>query len=173
MSTLTRGELLRLFQLLNRELEREGTRAELFLTGGAVMCLAYEVRPATRDVDAFFKPVTAVRDAAARVATAASIDPKWLNDGVKRYLSERGSFATFLELSHLRIMVAAPDYMLAMKCLSMRIGAEFHDLDDVRYLLRHLDVGSYDEALAVIGKYYPLERFPQKTLYALQELLQK
>jgi hypothetical protein len=172
MSTLGRGELLRLFDLLNRELERGGARAELFLTGGAVMCLAYELRPATRNVDAVFKPVAVVREAAARAAAAAGIDPKWLNDAVKGYLSERGSFAPFLELSHLRVMVAQPDYMLAMKCLSMRIGAEFHDLDDVRYLLRHLDIDTYEEALAVIGSFYPLEHFPQKTLYALQELLQ-
>ena len=53
----------------------------------------------------------------------------------------------------------------------MRIGAEFHDEDDVRYLLRHLDIRTQDKALAVITKYYPLERFPQKTLYALAELL--
>ncbi|MGO9930795.1 MAG: hypothetical protein ACLPV8_03140 [Steroidobacteraceae bacterium] len=47
----------------------------------------------------------------------------------------------------------------------MRIGAEFHDEDDVRCLLRHLDVRSYE--------YHPLERFPQKTLHALAELLPK
>jgi hypothetical protein len=58
-----------------------------------------------------------------------------------------------------------------MKCLSMRIGAEFHDEDDVRYLLRHLDIRSREQALAVVSRYYPLERFPQKTLYALEELL--
>jgi hypothetical protein len=43
----------------------------------------------------------------------------------------------------------------------------------VRFLLRLLDVRSYDEALAILTQYYPLERFPQKTLYALQELLPK
>jgi hypothetical protein len=32
-------------------------------------------------------------------------------------------------------MIAQPAYLLAMKCLSFRIGAEFHDEDDVRYLL--------------------------------------
>jgi hypothetical protein len=60
-----------------------------------------------------------------------------------------------------------------MKCLSMRIGLEFRDEEDVRFLLRLLDVRSYDEALAILTQYYPLERFPQKTLYALQELLPK
>jgi hypothetical protein len=60
-----------------------------------------------------------------------------------------------------------------MKCLAMRIGEEFQDLDDIRYLLRHIGLRRYEDALAVIAKYYPLERFPQKTLYALEELLQK
>jgi hypothetical protein len=86
-------------------------------------------------------------------------------------MSEQGEFAPFLELEHLRVMVAQMEYLLAMKCLSYRIGAEFHDEDDIRYLLRLLELRTYDHALAVISKYYPLERFPQKTLYALAELL--
>ena len=68
-------------------------------------------------------------------------------------------------------MVAQPQYLLAMKCLAMRIGAEFHDEADVRYLLRHLDIDSYERALAMITKYYSRERFPHKTLYALEEIL--
>jgi hypothetical protein len=59
-----------------------------------------------------------------------------------------------------------------MKCLAMRIGEEFHDLDDIRYLLRYLNISQYQEALDTITRYYPLEKFPQKTLYALEELLQ-
>ena len=109
--------------------------------------------------------------AAAAGAPRARLDPHWLNDGVKGYLSEHGEFAPFLELDHLRVMVAQPEYLLAMKCLAMRIGAEFHDEDDVRYLLRHLDIRSTEQAVATIARFYPLERFPQKTLYALGELL--
>jgi len=71
-----------------------------------------------------------------------------------------GDFAPFLELDHLRVMLAQPTYLLAMKCLAMRIGAEFHDENDVRYLLRHLDIRSYAAAVAAIEKYYPLDRFP-------------
>jgi hypothetical protein len=68
-------------------------------------------------------------------------------------------------------MLAEPRYLLAMKCLAMRIGAEFHDEEDVRFLLRLLDVRSYDHAVEIITKYYPLNRFPQKARYALEELL--
>jgi hypothetical protein len=173
MAAITDKDIRRLFGLLNEELRRVGTEGELFVVGGAVMCIAYAARPSTQDVDALFRPAREVREAAARVAVHAGIQSDWLNDGVKGFLSERGEFSPFLELDHLRVMVAQPDYLLAMKCLSFRIGAEFHDEDDVRYLLRHLGIGSYDQAITVITRFYPLERFPQKTLYALGELLPK
>ena len=171
MAALTQGDLRKLFELLNDELRPSRTRAELFLVGGAVMCLAYNARPSTQDVDALFVPAGEVRKAAARAALKAGVSPDWLNDGVKGYLSGQGDFAPFLELDHLNVMVAEPAYMLAMKCLAMRLGEEFHDEEDVRYLLRHLSISDYDQALAVISKYFPLERFPQKTLYALGDLL--
>jgi len=170
---LAANDLRRLFGLLNDELRRSGVEGELFLAGGAVMCLAYAARPSTQDVDALFRPAREVREAAARVAVQAGVRPDWLNDGVKGFLSDRGEFDPFLELDHLRVMVAQPAYLLAMKCLAFRIGAEFHDEDDIRYLLRQLDVRSYDQAIEVITRFYPLDRFPQKTLYALAELLPK
>ena len=173
MSPLTQADLRRLFELLNEELRESGTEGELFLVGGAVMCLAYAARPSTQDVDALFRPSTEVRQAAARVAVRARVNPDWLNDGVKGFMSAHGDYAEYLALDHLRVMIAQPEYLLAMKCLAMRIGSEFHDEDDVRYLLRHLDIRSFERAVEIITKYYPLERFPQKTLYALGELLPK
>ena len=115
--------------------------------------------------------VVDVLEEAARIAARSDLKPDWLNDAVKGYMSERGEFQPWLELDHLKVLVAQPEYLLAMKCLAFRIGAEFHDEDDVRFLLRLLDIRGYEKALEVIARYYPLERFPQKTLYALQELL--
>lgn len=168
---MSANELRRLFGLLDEELAASQTRGELYLVGGAVMCLAYAARASTEDVDGFFRPAPVVREAAARVATRAGLPPDWLNDAVKGYLSERGEFRPWLELAHLKVMVALPEYLLAMKCLAYRIGAEFHDEDDIRFLLRLLDVRSYDRALELVTRYYPRERIPQKALYALQELL--
>ena len=112
-----------------------------------------------------------MREAAARVAARTGLPPDWLNDAVKGFLSDRGEFRAWLELSHLRVMVAQPEYLLAMKCLALRIGAEFHDEDDIRYLLRFLNVATFEQAREIITRFYPLERFPQKTFYALGELL--
>ncbi len=67
-------------------------------------------------------------------------------------------------------MTASPAYLLAMKCLAMRLGVEFHDENDIRFLLRYLDITNYKTAVDFISRYYPLERFPQKALYALEEI---
>ena len=171
MAALSKREIERLFELLNEELRSQGVCGELYLVGGAVMCLVFDARESTRDVDAYFRPTRSIREAAARVGARAGVGAGWLNDAVKAYLSEKGAFSRFLERSHLVVFCANADYLLAMKCLAMRIGEEFQDLDDVRYLLRHLGLRSYEETVASITKYYPLGRFPQKTLYALEELL--
>jgi hypothetical protein len=48
---------------------------------------------------------------------------------------------------------------------------EFHDLDDVRFLLRHLDVSTVDEALAIATHYFDADQLPAKARLALEELL--
>ncbi|MCB0323304.1 MAG: hypothetical protein KDD69_07000 [Bdellovibrionales bacterium] len=96
----------------------------------------------------------------------------WLNDAVKGFFSEKSTFDLFLELPSLKVYCAQAEYLLAMKCLAMRLGKEFHDEADVRYLLRYLNVTTYQQAVGIISTFYPLERFPQETLYALEEMLE-
>lgn len=99
------------------------------------------------------------------------MDNDWLNDGVKGFLSEKGTFETYIELPNLRVFIATPEYLLAMKCLSMRIGREFQDEADVRFLLRYLNIEKLNQALEIIGLYYPPDKFPAKTRFALEEIL--
>jgi hypothetical protein len=170
-TALTRNEIRTLLGALDVELARRGVHGELYLVGGAVMCLVFEARESTADVDALFRPTRELREAAATVAVSHAVHEHWLNDAVKGYLSPSGGFDPHLQLPNLTVFVAQPDYLLAMKCLAMRLGAEFHDEADVRYLLRYLNVSRYDDAIEIISRFYPLERFPQKTLSALQEWL--
>ncbi|MFN0061018.1 MAG: hypothetical protein ACKVPX_00665 [Myxococcaceae bacterium] len=160
-----------LFEALNQELQGEAIKGEIYVLGGAVMCLVFNARASTQDVDALFLPPGPLRKAAKRIATRHNVPDDWLNDAAKGYLSTRGHFVPFLELSHLVVSTAAPEYLLAMKCLAMRLGAEFHDEGDVRFLLRYLGLETYADAIEVITRFYPLERFPQKTLHALEEIL--
>ena len=167
----SRHDIERLFERLNDELARCGITGEVYLAGGAVMCLVFNARASTRDIDAFFRPAKEVRAAARAVAAASGLPDDWLNDAVKGYLSNREDFHRYLDLSNLRVLTASPEYLLAMKCLAMRLGEGFHDEEDVRFLLRYLNLTDYAKALEVVARYYPRERLPQKTLYALEELL--
>lgn len=93
----------------------------------------------------------------------------WLNDAVKAYLSPRGEFDSFLELAHLKVFVPRPEYLLAMKCAAMRLGEEFHDLDDVRYLLRHLNITTAEGALAIVTRYFDEGQLLPKTRLVVDE----
>lgn len=168
---LTAARIRDLLAALDEELGRAGVRGELSLVGGAVMCLGLGAREATRDVDAVFEPTREIREAAARVAARAGAPPGWLNDAVKGFLSPKGDFAPFLDLPNLRVYVAEPHYLLAMKCAAMRLGEGFRDLEDVRYLLRFLNVRSADEALAIVTRYFDERQIPAKTRFALEEIL--
>jgi len=168
---LTRARILRLFRLLDAELRRAGVSGELLVVGGAVMCLALDARASTADVDALLRPASEVRKAAARVAARAGVPERWLNDAVKGFLGPRNAFDRFLDLPNLRVLVASPRYPLAMKCVALRLGPEFHDLEDARYLLRHLGIESAEEALAVVREYFDDVRIPAKTRLALEEML--
>jgi len=168
---LSTARIRELFDRLDARLAREEVIGELYVVGGAVMALAFAARPATHDVDAVFVPTDVVRRLARDVADDAGIDDAWLNDAVKGFLSPRGDFVPWLELDHLKVFVAAPEYLLAMKCVAFRLGPEFHDEDDVRFLLRHLGITRAAEALDVVERYFPPARVPPKTRYALEELL--
>jgi len=163
--------MLRLLRLLDAELGKLDVDGELYLVGGAVMCLALDARASTHDLDGYFKPTQLVRSAAATVAMETGMPSSWLNDAVKGYLSPRGEFDPFLTLPHLRVFVAHPRYLFAMKCAAMRLGEEFHDLDDVRYLLRYLNVETADDALAIVTQYFDASQLLPKTRLVLEELL--
>jgi hypothetical protein len=171
MTRLTKPDIHRLFELLDEELAAADSEGEVYLVGGAVMCLALGARDSTRDLDALFRPTRIIREAAARVAARADVPPNWLNDAVKGFLGERGQWQDYLQLGHLRVFTATPAYLLAMKCAAMRLGEEFHDLDDVRYLLRYLNIATPAEALAVVTRYFDESQLHPKTRLALEELL--
>jgi hypothetical protein len=55
----------------------------------------------------------------------------------------------------------------------MRLGEEFQDRDDVAVLIQALGFTRFEQAEAVLARYFPLERYPAKARYILEELLRE
>jgi hypothetical protein len=168
---LSAARIRGLLDALNDELLLTTYGGEIYLAGGAVMCLVFRAREATKDIDALLVPADALRKAADTVGNREGLAPGWLNDAVKGFFSESGQFGIFAELSHLKIFAPHPEYLLAMKCLAMRLGEEFHDRSDVAVLVGVLGLRRIEDAEAVPARYYPLDLYPAKARYVLEELL--
>lgn len=103
---LDRRLLQRALERVNEILRDRHQRADLFVVGGAVMCLVHDARPATRDVDAWFTNPEEVRRAAGRVAEEFDLPKVWLNDAAKGFVPAGAGFDRWKELSHLTISTA-------------------------------------------------------------------
>ncbi|MGH3320777.1 MAG: DUF6036 family nucleotidyltransferase [Streptosporangiaceae bacterium] len=135
------------------ELQRRGAQADAFLVGGAALALAYDARRATRDLDAVFAPTRVVREAAVAVGQRHGLEDDWLNDAVKGFLpGEDPDPRFFFESSSLRVSIASPRYLLAMKLRASRVDA---DVDDIRLLYRLCGFTTVEEGLDLLQRSHP------------------
>lgn len=168
---MTQEEILAAFRALNEELAHEGIKGEVGVVGGAAMVLAFNAREATRDVDAVFEPATRLREIAGRVARARKLPGDWLNDAAKGYMPpDTLPRRILLDLPNLSVWVPPPAYLLAMKAIAARLDS--HDADDLRTLIRHLQLTRVEDVLRVVEGYYPRNQIPARTQFFLEELFE-
>jgi hypothetical protein len=168
---------------LGRRAYAEGKTIEIAIYRGSALILTFDWRVATRDVDAVYEADRqTVRRLAAEVANEIGWDRDWLNDGVKGFLSAADNdpeakrlFATYPseEEPGLRVSVANPRYLFAMKCRTMRIGgvAENPDIDDIRNLAREIGIATSEEALKLVAEFYPSNVLEPKVRFGLEEII--
>ena len=159
----------RLFRALNAELAMKDVVGEIGICGGAVMCLVFQSRKATKDIDGIFEPTEEIRKAAKKVAREFGLDAGWLNDAAKAYFHGDPPREPVLQLSNLRVWAPRADYMLAMKCISARFDT--NDREDVQFLLKYLKLNRPKEFFEIIARYYPHEKVPAKAKFLIEELL--
>lgn len=167
MALLERSRIIEALERLDGELRARGVRAELFLVGGGVMCLAHEARPSTRDIDGWFTEPQVVRAAAAVVAQDMGLDADWLNDAAKGFVPAGASFELWRAFESLTVSVADARTLLAMKAAAARSDV---DRADIRFLANLLGLRTADEVLAVVSSYFPAERLPVRTRLMLEEM---
>ena len=124
---LSAKEIRELLVSLDEELRSRDVVGEIGLCGGAVMCLVFKARPATKDVDGIFEPTREMREAVAAVGRRRGIPEDWLNDAAKGFFLSEPPRIAVLDRPNLRVWAPAADYMLAMKCVSCTESAAAPD----------------------------------------------
>lgn len=168
---LTTPLIKKLFKALNEELKEKGVKGEVGICGGAVMCLVFQARRSTKDIDGIFEPTKEIREASKRVAKKFGLDEDWLNDAAKAYFHVDPPREVVLEFSNLRVWAPKAQYLLAMKCVSARFDT--HDRDDLIFLLRYLDLTKPEQVFKIVGQYYPAGQIPAKAKFLIEELFSK
>lgn len=170
---MDRDQITACLRDLSAALAKRAVVGEIVLYGGAAMVLAHQARLSTKYVDAVFVPKRLVYEAAAEVAREHGAPDGWLNDAVKGFVSSRNDTRPLLDFPNLKVYVASPEYLLAMKCISMRLGRDDTDLNDIRFLMKRLELHGADDVLRLVEAYYPANLVPPKTRFAIEELCQQ
>ena len=170
---LSRDRIKDLLHKLNDELCARNIEGELLLVGGAVMSLVYSARESTKDIDALFAPKEEMYAAIESIAKRELLPNGWLNDAVKGFVVETAEFQEYLNLSHLKVLTAVPEYLLAMKCLSCRTGVGSIDKSDIAFLLKLLEIKTREKVISLITKFYPEDKFPTRSLFIIDECLEE
>lgn len=167
---MTSEEIEKYLYEINDELALQNVSGEICLYGGAVMCLVFKARPATKDIDAIFEPVKFIRSAIRKITDKHNLPIDWLNFAVKMFVVEHEK-EVFLDLPNLKVFIPVPEYLLAMKVLAAR--AESFDLDDIKFLVNKLEIQTVEDIIEIVGNYYPHKIIKPETLFLLEEILEK
>ena len=163
--------MLKYLEILGKELERANLRGEVIITGGAAMCLVHSARDSTKDIDALYEPKSEITALAEKIADEHGLPQNWLNDSVKGFMGGNAETVDFMRAGNLKISSVTPEYLLAMKLMSSRV--EGQDYGDIKFLMRELNIRTYEEAESVIRRFFPIDRILPKTGYIIEQFLEE
>lgn len=154
---MNKNEILLYFDIINEKLKQRDVSAYVNVYGGAVMCLVFNSRDNTKDIDAIFEPESVLKEIAAEIANEHNLNKNWFNDEIKLFRPETTNNKLFKSWSNLRLFVPTAEYMFAMKCYSARFGKS-KDLEDIIYLMTHLKIRKFSQAVDIIERFFDLNQ---------------
>ena len=167
-----RDALLDAFDRIGRAAALAGTKLQIAVYGGSALMLASNFRFTTEDVDVskLEHPLPDwLGTVVGEIAQQNGWDEDWFNDGVAFHLSpladsagdhlEFGTFPRDSETAGLVVSVPSAEYLLALKLKAFRVldpvRGETERLD-ILNLMRVVGIATVEEAIALLGRYFPL-----------------
>jgi hypothetical protein len=185
--TLSRDAVLDAFDRIGRAAVQAGTKLHIVVYGGSALMLASNFRFATEDVDVsqLERPLPkwlaqVVRD----IAERNHWREEWFNDGVAFHLSpladrsadhlDFGTFPRDGTPPGLVVCVPSAEYLLALKLKAIRVTDPLRgetERLDILNLMHVLGISTADEAIALLGKYFPVSAAsPEKQRFLLRNM---
>lgn len=142
-------------------LASNGEIAEFAIFGGSAISLMFNFRDSTRDVD--YMPVSgnmsALIEASKKIGEKHELAEGWLNDAIEIFKSDNPDLNFHGEYPvgkpGIRVFTCSPEYLFAMKALSMRSSLSSNDVFDAWNLIDQLGLDSSDKAFEIVEKFYP------------------
>ena len=153
---LDASQILVLFTALGRMLQAQGLVVNIHVVGGAAIALTLKDDRVTQDVDAIVTDHSAPFHAAARqVAREYGVSERWIEDDVSEFVSRTPLGAeTEITLPGLRVFVASPEHLLAMKTRAATTRMTPRDSDDLVFLADHLGLDSPEQIATLTARQF-------------------
>lgn len=181
-SDLSVDRVIAAFDVMGRYLRERGLVGEIAVYGRTAILLQFRWGDPTEDVDVVIRTAereSAVKDAAAFAALRVGLPDDWLNTYVGAFTAESESdsfFSTYGaypqgETPGLRVVLARPEYLCAMKLKALQRGAVADkDFDDAVRLAAEVGIETTDGLLHLFASYFPEESLDRAAIARLPEI---
>lgn len=154
MENITKELFLEIMEVLDDKLKENKLKLTLNIYGGTVMMACFDVRPATKDIDALFKTSSLIDTILVEIAEVYGLDEDWINQDIREPLShlKEEQLKEVYQFENLKVFAPTAEQMLAMKVLSAR-PEPYQDFADAEYLIEYLAIETLKEVLDLFDKY--------------------
>lgn len=157
---LDKATMINILVSINDELMSEGLHATMMVYGGCAMMLhGYDTRR-TRDIDAAATGIPMADFSSVLDRVVKNSNPPFTRSLFDTTIgplialhSKKNELDELEQLSNLRVMIASPKQMLALKLFSARNPEDSQDLGDAIMLCKHLGLSSRESFKEVLLEY--------------------
>lgn len=184
---LNREDMIAMFKAIGEIAAARDTTYEIAIYGGSALMLSFDYRQSTQDIDfetvsyssPSAKPIACLDDASKQVIDIADVAaaniglPKGiLRDDVSIFVSDTAKYHLFGEYGSLRVLQAAPEYILSMKVMSMRSSFETQDMRDIWELIDACEIKTLAQLLKLFESFYPDHELPLRNKLLLEDVFE-